>query len=116
MKLRLTDQTVDNDQWWPIATSSIDQVVKLVSRRALPVFDSYRIDGPVAAMSGEDVENGHLGLLASMTKVRACLLLARLQERLGNRDKCIEAATVGLRVAGMAVGPKKALKEILARV
>ncbi|CAD7713129.1 hypothetical protein LMG31886_04470 [Xanthomonas hydrangeae] len=116
IKLRLTDQAVDKDQWWPIATSSIDQVVDLVSRRALPIFDSYRIDGPVAAMSGEDIENCHLGLLASMTKVRACLLLARLQEKLGNRDKCIEAATVGLRVAGMAVGPKKALKGILARV
>jgi len=72
-------------------------------------------EAELASMEAKDIEEGNLGLLASMTKVRACLLLARIQEQLGNRDKCIEFATLGVKLAGMAVGPKKALKGILRR-
>jgi len=45
----------------------------------------------------------------------ACLLLACIHEHLGNREKCMEAATVGLKHVGMKVGAKKALKDILKR-
>lgn len=114
--LRLTDQAAAKDQWWPIAASSVDQVADLVCSRGLPIFDSYRLDGPIAGMDGKSIESGNPGLLASITKVRACLLLARMHERLGNRDKSIETATIGVKLAGMAVGPKKALKDILKRL
>ena len=66
-------------------------------------------------MEARNIEAGNLGMLSSLTTVKACLFLARLHERLGNRSKCIEAATIGLKLAGMAVGPKKALKDILKR-
>jgi len=87
-------------------------------RRAFPTFDLYRLDGPIAAIDGKSIESRNPGLLASITKVRACLLLllACMHERLGNRDKCVEAATIGVKLAGMAVGPKKALKDILNRL
>jgi hypothetical protein len=116
LKLRLTDQATVKDQWWPIAASSVDQVADLVCSRGLPIFDSYRLDGPIAGMDGKSIESGNPSLLASITKVRACLLLARMHERLGNRDKSIDAATIGVKLAGMAVGPKKALKDILKRL
>ncbi|MDP3230429.1 MAG: DUF4304 domain-containing protein [Acidovorax sp.] len=115
-KLRLTDQVAAKDQWWPIAAVSAMHVAALTCSRGLEVLDSYQIDGQIGAMDGKDVESGNLGLLASLTKVRACLLLARMHERLGNRDKCVEAASIGIKLAGMAVGPKKALKEILVRL
>jgi hypothetical protein len=115
LKLRLTNQATIKDQWWPIVSSSVDQVADLVCSRGLPTFDSYRLDGPIAAMDGRSIESGNLGLLASITKVRACLLLARMHESLGNRDKCAETASIGLKFAGIAVGPKKALRDILKR-
>jgi len=116
LKLRLTDQATVKDQWWPIAASSVGQIADLVCRRGLSIFDLYRLDGPIAAMDGKSIESGNPGLLASITKVRACLLLARMHEYLGNYDKCVEAATIGVKLAGMAVGPKKALQDILKRL
>lgn len=115
VKLRLTEQPNDKDQWWPISESSVVTVAKLLVDRGLPVFEAYRVDGKLSAMDVKCIEIGHPGLLAQITKVRACLLLARLHEQLGNREKCIEAATIGVKLAGMAVGPKKALKDILKR-
>jgi hypothetical protein len=116
LKLRLTNQIGANDQWWPIAASSAGQVADLVRDYGLQVFEHYRIDELVASIDGQSIESGSLGPLVSITKVRACLLLARIHERLGNHDKSIEAATIGLKVAGMAVGPKKALKDLLKRI
>lgn len=116
LKLRLTDRATIKDQWWPIAASSVDQVADLVYSRGLPIFDLYRLDGPITGIDGNNIERGNPGLLASITKVRACLLLARMHERLGNRDKSAEAATIGVKLAGMAIGPKKALKDILKRL
>lgn len=115
LKLRLTDRASARDQWWPIAVSSVDQLTDLVYSRGLPILDSYRLDGPIAALDGASIEQGRSGLLSSITKVRACLLLSRVHERLGNHDKCVEAARIGLTLAGMAAGPKKALKDILTR-
>lgn len=64
----------------------------------------------------ERIKNGDSGILSPITPARACLLLARLHEHINNRDKCIQAATIGLQMASpMAVGPKVALKEILNR-
>jgi hypothetical protein len=113
--LRLTDLPADKDQWWPISEMSIAPVANLVVTRGLAVFDLYRLDGELAAFDAKGIEGNNLGLLAPITKVRASLLLSRLHEHLGNHEKCIEAARIGLKLAGMAVGPKKALKDILRR-
>ena len=115
LKLRLTEQPTDRDQWWPISEMSVKQVADCVRSRGLAVFDTYRTQGELARMDAKNIEVGNSGILAPITRVRACLLLARLHEHLGNRDKCIEAATIGVKLAGMAVGPKKALKDILKR-
>ena len=116
LAFRLTDQATVKDQWWPIAASSVAAVAELVRIRGLPIFASYRLDGAIGAMSGSDIENGNAGLLASITKGRACLLLAHMHEHFGNRDKCIETAEIGLKLASpMAVGPKKAFRDILTR-
>ena len=115
VKLRLTEQPAQKDQWWPISDESITQVANLLLNRGLSAFDAYRVDGELSAMDAKSIESGNPGLLAPITKVRACLLLARLHVPLGNRDKCIEAAMIGLKLAGMAVGPKRAIKDILKR-
>jgi hypothetical protein len=115
IKLRLNSEPSVKDQWWPIVPEAADEVANLVSHRGLAIFDSYRLEGPISAVESKDIEAGNLGILSSLTKVRACLLLARIHERLGNRAKRVDAATIGIKLAGMAVGPKKALKDILKR-
>lgn len=113
-KFRLTAKLSEADQWWPISQASLDDVAVLVKGGALVVFDSYRM-AQLSEIDIGSIETGNTGILAVLTKVRAGLLLARLHEQLGNLDKCAEAARAGLRLAGMAVGPKMALKEILKR-
>jgi hypothetical protein len=115
VKLRLTARPSDKDQWWSISEASIDQVSSLLTSHGFSVFSAYRIDGELSAMDAKSIESGNSGLLAPVTKVRACLLLARLHEHFGDAQKCIEAASIGVKLAGMAVGPKVALKEILRR-
>jgi hypothetical protein len=115
VKLRLTDASGTRDQWWPMSSSGVDAVAGVVMGRGMQLFHAYRLDGPIAAMDGKDIERGEPGLLGSLTKVRACLLLARLHEHAGNHDRCVETATIGLKLAGLAVGPKKALRDILKR-
>lgn len=115
IKLRLTSDPSAKDQWWPLTEQTADEIGEIAGTRGLAIFDSYRLTGPIAAMEAEEIETGTAGLLSDLTKVRACLLLARLHEHLGNKDKCVDAATRGIRLAGMAAGPKKALKEILKR-
>ncbi|MCW5789139.1 MAG: DUF4304 domain-containing protein [Polyangiaceae bacterium] len=116
VKLRLTSHDSLNDQWWPIAMSSIGEVVGALAGRGLSVFDLYRLDGPISDIDGKSVECGDADLLASLTDVRACLFVALMHERLGNRDKSIEAAEIGLKLAGMAIGLKKPLRDILRRL
>ena len=115
IKLRLTSDPLVKDQWWPLVRENADEVARLLISRGQPIFDSYRITGPISVMDAKAIEIGNSGILSALTKVRACLLLARLHEHLGNLNECVEAATIGIKLAGMAVGPKKALKDILKR-
>lgn len=115
IKLRLTSDPSAKDQWWPIALEAADEVARLMTHKGLAIFDSYRLAGPISTMEARDIEADNLGMLSSLTRVRACLLLARIYERLGNRAKCVDAAALGIKLAGIAVGPKKALKDILKR-
>lgn len=112
---RLTADPSAKDQWWPLSEQGIHEVRSLFDSRGFAMFDSYRLSGPIASIEVKDIEDGTPGLLSSMTKVGACLILACIHEHLGNREKCIEAATVGLRHVGMKVGAKKALKDVLKR-
>lgn len=115
IKLRLTSDASKKDQWWPLSEQATNEVCQLITERALALFESYKLDAGISELDAKEIERGTPGLLAPLTKVRACLLLARLHEHSGNRGKCVEAATLGLRLAGMAVGPKKILKDILKR-
>ena len=115
IKLRLTSDASKKDQWWQSTEQVINEVVRLIASRGLPLFDAYKLDKGISELDAKDIESGTPALLSSLTRVRACLLLARLHEHSGNRGKCVEVATLGLKLAGMAVGPKKALKDILKR-
>ncbi len=112
---RLTGDPAAKDQWWPTSAESVGEVCDLIDRRGLALLDSYSLSGPIAAIECKDIDAGNLGILTGFTKVGACLLLASIHEHLGDRDKCVEAATCGMKHVGMKVGVKKAFKDILRR-
>lgn len=112
---RLTANQSVKDQWWPLTESGIREVCDLLVSRGLPLFHSYSLGGSISTIDVGEIEDGAPGLLSGFTKVGACLLLANIHEHLGNREKCIEAATSGLKHVGVKVGAKKALKDILKR-
>lgn len=114
IKLRLTSDPLVNDQWWTIDRKNASEIARLLASRGLQIFDAYRLDGSISMIEPTDVETGNSSLLSALIKVRACLLLARLHERLGNRRRCVEAATAGIKLA-IGPGTKKALKDILKR-
>ena len=66
-----------------------------------------------------DIEPGSLdddevsALFPIMTKVRKILLIARVHEHLGDATNAVRFARLGKEVAGMAVGPKAAFRDIL---
>jgi len=115
IKLRLTSSMDDHDQWWPPDAERVDEIDRLICDRALVQFDEYRLPGTISELRPDDIANGEMGLLYSLTRVRALLLMARVHEHLGNPERCRESAEMGLKFAGMAVGPKKELRMIIER-
>jgi hypothetical protein len=113
IKFRLTSNDQVCDQWWPISPTAVSQIVDLFVRRGLPTLNSYGLHEGILKIVPSDIEQGNATLLTNLTRVRACLLLARLHDHMGNRQKCAEAASAGLRHAGKAVGPKVALQRLL---
>ena len=116
LRFRLTDRDSEKDQWWPITGPSIDSVADIFYRRGLCIFDKYKLSGSISTLDAKIIENEESHILSSIPKIRAFLLLAYMHEYLGNREKCIEAASIGISCAGMAVGPKKTLTNILRRI
>lgn len=115
-QFRLTERDGMGDQWWPFVPESANVVAALLSARGLPQFERYRVAGPISMMEGKDIEAGRLGILSHIGEYGACLFLARMHERLGNIDKCVEAATIGMRlVPKVASGARRAFRDILER-
>lgn len=112
---RLTDDPSKRDQWWPLNELGIREASDLLEMRGFALLDSYGLSGPISSIDVTEIESGAPSLLSGFTKVGACLLLANIHEYLGDREKCVEAATCGLKHVGMKVGAKKALKDILKR-
>jgi hypothetical protein len=113
IKIRLTPSESQADYWWPINDSSTSEIISLVSHKGLLIFDAYQLD-KLALLSPAHLSDDLPSELKSMTRVLAVLLLARLNVYLGRRLEAVDFANLGLKVAGMAVGPKVAFKKILA--
>ena len=113
IKIRLTDDPNQNNRWWPFGLAEVDSIVAVITRQAPTVFKLYALEGKITKISVEDIETDNSDLLEPMTRVRAALLLARIHDHLGNREQTVQFAQLGLKVAGMAVAPKRACREIL---
>jgi hypothetical protein len=116
VKIRLTPNPSEKDYWWPIATNSIYEIADLINFQTSKFFYSYNLDGDISTITPSDLNEDLPDIIAMLTKVRAGLLLAHIHEALGNTEKAASFAKFGIKEAGMAVGPKKILREILQRV
>ncbi len=121
IKFRLAPDKGQRDHWWSIEPNSAVEISDLIFARTDDIFDQYEIAGDssshdITAIVPEDLDGEIPAVVSSLTKVRASLLLARLHEFRGDLEKAAGFANYGLRVAGMAVGPKKMLKEVLKRI
>jgi len=113
IKVRLTPATSQNDYWWLVGNKAVDEIANLIEDRAEKFFDRYNVGGEIVRITPEDLEGDMPDILSPLTKVRASLILARLHEVNGDLSEAINFAKFGIKAAGMAVGPKKMLKEIL---
>ncbi len=113
---RLTPDENQADYWWVIGDEAVEAVSKLIQQLSDDFFDRYTIHGSLRDIRPQDLENAHPEALRPMGKVRSCLVLARIHEELGDVQIATDFANLGIRRAGMAVGPKKALKDLLKRL
>ena len=116
IKVRLTPSRSENDYWWPLSKESINQIVDMIDQHMEKFFQNYNMNSAISRLSNVDLEEQLPEIVGMLTKVRACLILARIHEELGDESLAKAFAHLGVKAAGMAVGPKKALKEILKRV
>lgn len=116
VKFRLTPDSSKKDYWWPITFESINEIADLIIEHSEKIFKRYAIDGNISSIVPEDLNDNIPYIFSSLPKVRICLILARMHEVCGNFQKAASFAKYGIKAAGMAVGPKKMLKEVLKRV
>lgn len=116
VKVRITTDPSQKDHWWPISSDSVDEIVALTESRIEGFFNRYNINGDISSIVVDDLNDSLPDVFASLTKVRLCIVLARIQETLGNTEAAVAFAKYGIQAAGMAVGPKKMLKEVLKRL
>jgi hypothetical protein len=105
--------------WWlkTDPEKATSEMLQLFKAKALPFFDQFQsFPGVLDSITVADIESGKASrILAGMTDVRMALLLARLHEHLGNKDKVMTFAEYGLRVAGRATSPIAYFKQMLKR-
>lgn len=116
IRVRLTPESFMKDYWWTIELKTIDEITKLVEKHLSTFFNSYDIDGYIFSITPRNLNESPPPLIAMLTKVRACLILARIHEVSCDTTNAKDFALLGIKHAGMAVGPKKMLKEVLKRV
>ena len=115
-KYRVTPSIADGDHWWPLSESAIDEVAELILSRANDYFSDYDINSSIGNLTTSDLDGEFPALFKGVTKVRACLVLASINEVKNNHKLAADFAKIGIKAAGMAVGPKKLLKQVLKRV
>ncbi len=117
IRRRLTPSPSLDDFWWSYGEGGARQgLLAVLEEHGLPFFAKYEsFPDYWLSISLEDLRAGAFATrLPGMTRVRAVLLLARVNAFVGNRARCQEIATYGLEIVpSVATGPKRAFKELL---
>jgi hypothetical protein len=108
-----------SDHWWDYgateqeAAASVESLVDLFRRVALPHFERFRtFPGPFAGITPQVIISGDFRLLpGNMTAARAALVMARISAHLGQQGQAREFAEVGL----ASLGPTATMGASVAR-
>ncbi len=108
----------ETDHWWIYdeAENAVTDLVACYHEQGKPFFARFqKFPYPFVDISLDDIRSGELveKLGVGMTKIRAVLLLARVHDYLGNADMVTQLSRMGQQIAGRAVGPKVAFRELL---
>lgn len=108
------------DHWWPFdgGKDEVENLIGFYESQGRAFFEQYD-DFPrtFEGIRPEHIENENLsGLFPTMTKVRIALLLARVNEHLGNIVAVRAFADLGLRIAKHGVVSKREFKRMLGRI
>jgi hypothetical protein len=107
----------DSDCWWDYNSpeESANDIAACYLENGVPFFEKFK-DFPAPFVSirpDEFDDDAYCSLFPLLTKVRKVLLLARVHDFLGNVDLATQFAQLGENIAGRAVGPRAAFREIL---
>jgi hypothetical protein len=109
------------DYWWPTVGNAV-AVAKEVDSVLRTKGDSFfadfaSIEGSILPISVEDIAEGRTSShFAKLTRTRLALLVAKANMEARRFGAAKELAEYGLKIAGMAVGPKKEFKTILSQL
>lgn len=106
----------ESDHWWAYDSpeKSSEDIAACYQECGRPFFEKFEsFPEPFVTIQPLDLEDANLTLFPMMTKVRKVLLLARVHDFLGNAELSMKFCEFGKEVAGRAVGPKAAFREIL---
>ena len=105
------------DHWWSFgdAQQQATDMISCYEQEGRPFFHRFsQFPHPFADIElGEIATETTAAFFPGMTKVRMVLLLARIHDHLGHRDKVLSLCNFGIEVAGMASGPKAAFRDLL---
>jgi hypothetical protein len=117
IETRLVADPSHVDQWWDFSLASVEGISESLVKYGLPWFEHLRDPRALvhdAALA--DIESGCHPVLSMLTKPRAALLLARIQEYSGNFEHARAVAEWGIKNAGVAVAVRSQLKELVRRL
>lgn len=115
IKVRVTPQQSESDHWWPLQNSSVEEIVSLICKKSPAFFEAYKVEN-LKECKLSDFDGLISGVFSPLTEIRACLILATINEICGDKSKAKKFADLGITKSGLAVGPRKALKDLIKRL
>ncbi len=107
------------EHWWGFDSpeESVADLVACFREKGEAYFGKFaNFPHPFIDIEPSNLDDKEIStLFPIMTKVRKILLIARVHEHLGDTTNAVRFAQLGKEVAGMAVGPKAAFRDILRR-
>ena len=107
------------EHWWGFDSpeESVADLVACYREQGKAYFERFvNFPHPFVDIAPDNLDDDDVStLFPIMTRVRKILLIARVHEHLGDAANAVRFAKLGKEVAGMAIGPKAAFRDILRR-
>jgi hypothetical protein len=111
----------ETDYWWSTSGDVVQtakEVDELLRTKAMSFFGDFAsLEKSILSITAEDIAEARTSShFSKLTRTRLALLAAKANLETGRHAAAKKLAEYGLKIAGMAVGPKKEFKAILGRL